>query len=119
MSRNYGVLEPRIIREIRRDEKKVFARAHELGYENHYSKFRLAIYQIEKILFSETCNDLKRVFFIGDDPAINIEEWANEIQIALSRTRPSTTHDYDLNEERERLMSLINKLFAINERLGH
>jgi glycosyltransferase involved in cell wall biosynthesis len=47
------------------------------------------------------------------------EEWAKEIQIALSRTRPSKTHDYDLNEERERLMSLIKKLFAINERLGH
>jgi nucleoside-diphosphate-sugar epimerase len=37
-----------------------------------------AIYQIEKILFSET-RDAKKVFFIGDNPPTNIEEWGNEI----------------------------------------
>jgi nucleoside-diphosphate-sugar epimerase len=42
-----------------------------------------AIYQIEKILFAETRSELKKVFFIGEDPATNIEEWANEIAIEL------------------------------------
>ena len=36
-----------------------------------------AIYQIESILFNDTYND--KVFYIGDVPPINIEEWANEI----------------------------------------
>ncbi|WP_343695591.1 NAD(P)-dependent oxidoreductase [Flavobacterium sp.] len=38
-----------------------------------------AIYQIENILFKETLNEQEKVFFIGDNPAINIEEWGNEI----------------------------------------
>ena len=42
-----------------------------------------AIYQIEKILFSETKDESKKVFFIGDDPATNIEEWGNEIASEL------------------------------------
>ncbi|GGF08211.1 NAD-dependent epimerase/dehydratase family protein [Flavobacterium limi] len=42
-----------------------------------------AVYQIKQILFSETKNESKKVFYIGDDPAINIEEWANEISAEL------------------------------------
>lgn len=42
-----------------------------------------AIYQIEEILFSETRDELKKVFFIGDDPATDIEEWGNEIATEL------------------------------------
>lgn len=38
-----------------------------------------SIFQIEKILFTETKQQEKKIFFIGDDPATNIEEWANEI----------------------------------------
>lgn len=38
-----------------------------------------AIYQIEKILFSETKDENNKVFYIGDEPATNIEEWGNEI----------------------------------------
>ena len=38
-----------------------------------------SIYQIERILFTETTNELNKVFFIGDNPATNIEEWGNEI----------------------------------------
>ena len=38
-----------------------------------------AIYQIERILFSETKNENNKVFYIGDEPATNIEEWGNEI----------------------------------------
>lgn len=42
-----------------------------------------AIYQIEKILFTETRDELNKVFFIGDNPATNIEEWGNEIASEL------------------------------------
>jgi nucleoside-diphosphate-sugar epimerase len=38
-----------------------------------------SVYQIENILFKETTNEIQKVFFIGDDPAINIEEWGDEI----------------------------------------
>jgi GlcNAc-P-P-Und epimerase len=38
-----------------------------------------AVYQIESILFSETSDERNKVFYIGDEPATNIEEWANEI----------------------------------------
>lgn len=42
-----------------------------------------SVYQIKKILFAETILETKKVFFIGDDPATNIEEWANEIAAEL------------------------------------
>lgn len=38
-----------------------------------------SIYQIESILFSETKDEKKKVFYIGDNPPINIEQWGNEI----------------------------------------
>lgn len=38
-----------------------------------------AVYQIEQILFHDTTNRNNKVFYIGDEPATNIEEWANEI----------------------------------------
>lgn len=38
-----------------------------------------AIYQIEQILFSDTKDEDNKVFYIGDEPATNIEEWGNEI----------------------------------------
>jgi nucleoside-diphosphate-sugar epimerase len=37
------------------------------------------IYQIEKILFSNTSDENNKVFYLGDVPPINIKEWANEI----------------------------------------
>ena len=43
-----------------------------------------AIYQIEKILFSETKDKNNKIFYIGDEPATNIEEWGNEIANELS-----------------------------------
>jgi len=42
-----------------------------------------SVYQIEKILFSDTKDEKKKVFFIGDNPPINIEEWGNEIASEL------------------------------------
>ena len=51
------------------------ASVHTYGYVGN------SVYQIEKVLMADTSmrsND-KRVFLLGDEPAYNIEEWANEI----------------------------------------
>lgn len=42
-----------------------------------------AVYQIEQILFNETRDENQKVFYIGDNPPTNIEEWANEIASEL------------------------------------
>lgn len=42
-----------------------------------------AVYQIEQILFNATTDKNNKVFYIGDEPATNIEEWANEIATEL------------------------------------
>ena len=38
-----------------------------------------AVYQIDKILMSDTRDEKNKVFYLGDEPPIFIEEWANEI----------------------------------------
>lgn len=42
-----------------------------------------SIYQIQQILFNVTDDENKKVFYIGDSPATNIEEWGNEIASEL------------------------------------
>jgi nucleoside-diphosphate-sugar epimerase len=43
-----------------------------------------SIYQIEKILFSDTSDEQNKIFYIGDHPATNIEQWGNEIANELN-----------------------------------
>ena len=38
-----------------------------------------SVYQIEQLLFNETKDKENKVFYIGDDPAYEINEWADEI----------------------------------------
>lgn len=38
-----------------------------------------AVYQIEQLLFNETSDRENKVFYIGDEPAYEINEWADEI----------------------------------------
>ena len=38
-----------------------------------------SIYQIEQLLFNETKDENNKVFYIGDEPAYEINEWADEI----------------------------------------
>lgn len=45
-----------------------------------------AIYQIEKILFTDTYESSNKVFYIGDYIPTNIEEWGNEIAKELNMT---------------------------------
>lgn len=51
-----------------------------------------AIYQIEQLLFNETPDKDNKVFYIGDEPAYEINEWADEIASELGftiRTMPA------------------------------
>lgn len=47
-----------------------------------------SLYQIDRILFTPTTDEGNKVFYIGDMPPINIEEWANEIAGELGHTIP-------------------------------
>jgi GlcNAc-P-P-Und epimerase len=44
-----------------------------------------AVYQIERLLFSDTRDEARKVFYIGDMPPTNIEDWANEIADELGK----------------------------------
>ena len=40
-----------------------------------------SVFQIDKLLFSETKN--ASVFYIGDDPPLNISKWADDISLKM------------------------------------
>jgi nucleoside-diphosphate-sugar epimerase len=42
------------------------------------------VYQIERILFSDTSEENNKVFYLGDDPPVNIQEWGDEIAAFLN-----------------------------------
>ena len=44
-----------------------------------YGYVENAVYQIKQILFSDTTDVENKVFYLGDKPAIYIEEWADQI----------------------------------------
>lgn len=48
-----------------------------------------AIYQIEQLLFNETKDEKNKVFYIGDEPAYEINEWADEIANELGFKVPT------------------------------
>lgn len=50
-----------------------------------YGYIENAIYQVNKILLSTTTDEGNKVFYLGDKPAIFIEEWANQIAAALGK----------------------------------
>lgn len=49
------------------------------GCTKTYGYIGNAVYQIERIMLADTNTTKNKVFYIGDEPATNIEEWANEI----------------------------------------
>ncbi len=53
-----------------------------------YGYIENAVYQIDKILNNPTTDESNKVFYLGDEPAIFIEEWANQIAAALGRKVP-------------------------------
>lgn len=48
-----------------------------------------AIYQIEQLLFNETPDENNKVFYLGDEPAYEINEWADEIANELGFKVPT------------------------------
>ncbi len=48
-----------------------------------------SVYQIEQLLFNETLDEDNKVFYIGDVPAYEINEWADEIATQLGFTIPT------------------------------
>lgn len=48
-----------------------------------------AVYQIEQLLFNETSDPENKVFYIGDEPAYEINEWADEIANELGFKVPT------------------------------
>ncbi len=48
-----------------------------------------AVYQIEQLLFNETPDEDNKVFYIGDEPAYEINEWADEIANELGFKVPT------------------------------
>lgn len=48
-----------------------------------------AIYQIEQLLFNETSDENNKVFYIGDEPPYEINEWADEIAAELGFKVPT------------------------------
>jgi nucleoside-diphosphate-sugar epimerase len=47
------------------------------------------VYQIEQLLFNETADENNKVFYIGDEPAYEINEWADEIASELGFKVPT------------------------------
>ncbi len=47
-----------------------------------------AVYQIDRILMNDTQDENNKVFYLGDTPAIFIEEWANEIAAEMGSKVP-------------------------------
>lgn len=50
-----------------------------------YGYIENAVYQIDKILTTPTTDESNKVFYLGDRPAIFIEEWANQIAGELGK----------------------------------
>lgn len=48
-----------------------------------------AVYQIEQLLFNDTSDENNKVFYIGDEPSYEINEWADEIANELGFKVPT------------------------------
>lgn len=53
-----------------------------------YGYIENTIYQIEQIMLNDTSDEENKVFYLGDNPPIFIEEWANQITDELGYVRP-------------------------------
>ena len=63
-------------------EKKYFHIGNK-GCTKTYGYIENVIYQIEKILFTNTIHDTNRVYYLGDYETTNIEIWADQIGLEL------------------------------------
>ena len=59
--------------------KKMYFHIGHIECHKTYGYIGNAVYQIETLLFTETPDKDNKVFYIGDEPAYEINEWADEI----------------------------------------
>lgn len=59
--------------------KKMYFHIGKIKCHKTYGYIGNAVYQIEELLFNETSDENNKVFYIGDEPAYEINEWADEI----------------------------------------
>jgi nucleoside-diphosphate-sugar epimerase len=63
--------------------KRMYFHIGDIKCHKTYGYIGNAIYQIEQLLFTETPDKENKVFYIGDEPAYEINEWADEIATEL------------------------------------
>ena len=59
--------------------KRMYFHIGKIKCHKTYGYIGNAIYQIEQLLFTETSDINNKVFYLGDEPAYEINEWADEI----------------------------------------
>lgn len=64
-------------------KKKMYVHIGNKGCTKTYGYIGNSVYQIEQILKADTTSSENKVFYIGDEPAINIKEWADQIASEL------------------------------------
>ena len=69
--------------------KKMYFHIGHIKCHKTYGFIGNAVYQIEQLLFNETLNEDNKVFYIGDEPAYEINEWADEIANELGFKVPT------------------------------
>ncbi len=69
--------------------KRMYFHIGKIKCHKTYGYIGNAIYQIESPLFNETLDENNKVFYIGDEPAYEINEWADEIARELGFKIPT------------------------------
>ncbi len=59
--------------------KRMYFHIGKIKCHKTYGYIGNSVYQIKKLLFTETLDENNKVFYIGDEPAYEINEWADEI----------------------------------------
>lgn len=60
-------------------KKRMYFHIGHISCTKTYGYIENALYQIDRILMSDTTDSENKVYYLGDKPAIYIEEWANQI----------------------------------------
>ena len=69
--------------------KRMYFHIGDIKCHKTYGYIGNAVYQIEQLLFYETRDRNNKVFYIGDEPAYEINEWADEISNELGFKVPT------------------------------
>lgn len=69
--------------------KRMYFHIGKIKCHKTYGYIGNAMYQVEQLLFHETIEETNKVFYIGDEPAYEINEWADEIAAELGFEVPT------------------------------